>query len=82
MKTDLPGNWETTPGVRNGENQYTHFFNNPETGKKVRKFSDPGQPHQVMVIGEDGYVEYSRTFPTEEDAENALNQILIKFSDL
>lgn len=78
----LPGNWETTPGNRNSNQQYTKFFHNPENDREIRQYSDPDEPHQIIVMDENGYVDYSRTFETEQKAENRLKQIMRKFTDL
>lgn len=44
----IPENWEATPSER-GEGNYTKWLYNPTHGLEITQYTDPNEPHTVLV---------------------------------
>lgn len=45
---ELPSNWDAGIGER-GSNHYTKNYYNPSQGIEVRQYTDPNEPHTIVI---------------------------------
>lgn len=87
--SDLPENWEATPGER-GDGNYTKWLHNPTYGIEITQYTDPNQPHTVLVeeVEENSEGDItsrenleSRKLETEDEADEKADELMEKYKE-